>query len=692
MIRKLLLLIFWINIAITYAQKELGSDTPEVKVLAHATKNKIYLRWGVNTPTAWRTANRLGYSIERKTIVRDEKIVPNPETIVIKKLIKPKPLLEWKEFTEKNNYAAVAAQALYGDDFDVNINQGDSGVISILNQSQVAEQRFSFALYAADQNFEVAKFLGLGFIDENVKPNERYLYTIKVLSENNEIKSGGIFLGLSDRIPLPKPQEFSGVFKDKTVLLSWNYEMLKRYYNSYIVEKSEDNGITFKPVTATPITKIEQKKETAISSRIIHTDSIAKNDKIYKYRVKGISPFGFYGPYSDVISGKGIIALRHNPFITKLVLNKSTPAILNWEFPKEGVPALKSFELLRANKLKGNYSLVKSNISKNTRSIQILPKEAISYYKIVAVGKDGTKRESFPKMMQPDDATPPAIPTGLIGTIDSTGVVTLDWNLNIEPDFLGYRVFRAHLKTNEFTQITFEPTPNNTIKDTINLKTLNKEVFYKVQSFDTRYNPSDFSEVLILKKPDIVPPSQPVFSNFKVDKGVVNLQWINSSSRDAKNTMLYRKEKGVSEQWQLIKEAALPENSFVDNKVMPNKTYLYTILAVDESGLESKPITPIEINIADDLLKPAITKFNGEVNREAKEIVLRWSYKEPNVKEYMLYKAIEGKQPTTYKIFESNQNSFADKRLTINSKYTYLLQAVFVSGAKSPIKKIELNY
>ncbi len=681
-------------ISSVYSQKEIGGEAPEVKVIATVANNKILLRWAVTTPTAWTYANKFGYHIERKTIVKNGEVLKSP---VVKSLtktpMKPRPMMEWKEFTEKNVNAAIAAQALYGEDFEVDMNNGGNGLLDIINKSQVIEQRFSFALHAADQDFEVAKFSGLAFEDTKVNEGESYLYKIRIAfpsNENKKVKSGGAYIGLKDKTPLPEPKEFVGVFKDKTVLLSWNREIVSHFYTNYIVEKSEDGGKNFKELLGTPLVDLGGRERNP-SNRMMYIDSLFQNDKTYKYRIKGVSPFGIESPYSKVVSGKGITPLTFTPFITDVIVD-NYGVMLKWEFADEAVHTLKKFKLLRSNTPKGKYLVINDNISKNQRSIRLTGLQPINYYKIVGEGFDGGTRESFPKMVQPDDSTPPAIPSLLNGTIDSLGVVRLQWKQNVEIDFLGYRVFKANLKTDEFTQITFEPIPQSSIIDTVNIKTLNKHIYYKVQSFDKRYNPSDFSEVLELKRPDIVPPTPPVFTSFNTDKGSVSLNWITSKSEDAQFTNIYRKEKGVEASWELLASIPLPGTEYIDKKGIPNKTYLYTALTTDESGLESEPISPLKITIVDNSPKPIIDRFDAEANRIENYIQLKWTYKYPNVKEFKLYKAQEGKKPTLYKVLAFNTDNFKDKNLLINTKYSYLLQAVFSSGSKSPLKKIEINY
>ncbi|WP_103072665.1 fibronectin type III domain-containing protein [Aquimarina sediminis] len=677
------------------AQDPIGDEEPAVKVIGTATKDAIMLRWSANTPLGWKHANTYGYIIERRTIAIGDEIVKEP---IIKKLtsnpIVPRPMMDWEDFVTNNDNAAIAAQAIYGEDFNVSLEEGGNDIMSIVNQAKALEQRFSFTLFASDQDYEVAKYAGLAYVDTDVKPGERYLYKVytAIPQEKMEVKFGGVYLGLSDYRPLPEPQDFVGISGDKNIMLSWNFTLLKREYTNYIIERSEDNGSTYKPLSDTPVVNLNDRKKNP-SDRMFYIDSLSQNNKEYHYRIKGVSPFGEVGPASNVVKTKGVKALQHNPAITEArLMDDNSSAIISWEFPEEGLASIAYFELNRSDQIKENYQVVVPNISKDTRQFEFKNLNTINYFTITAVGVDGTKRVSFPQMVQPIDDTPPVAPLGLTGVIDSTGVVQLNWTANTEADFLGYRVFRANIENEEYTQITFRTIPDSKITDTINIKTLNGKIYYKVQAFDKRYNPSDFSEVLMLKKPDIVPPTKPVFKSFKADQGVVKLYWIRSSSIDAIKTLVYRKEKGKEDPWQLITEADYPQDEFSDITAQPGITYLYTLVTMDESGLESEPVTPLTISLPDNKPKPEIDRFTAIVNREEKKIALTWKYKPSGVMEFLLYKAEEGKQPTLYKVFDKSQSRFTDKQLIVNTKYTYLLQAVFGSRAKSPIKKIEVEY
>ena len=692
---KLNLLLCFVSVAFfaeIQAQKAIGNEKPEVKVIGTVTQDAIMLRWGMNTPTSWKYANQYGFKIVRETIAKGDSLLKTP---IIKTLndspIKPRPLEEWEGLVDDNDYAAIAAQSLYGDDFEVEMENAGNDLLSILNQAEALEQRFSYALFAADQDFKVALHSGLGFVDNDIKKDEKYLYKIYVLipEDKMQVKFGGVFLGANDYRELPKPIDFVGVFGDRTVQLTWNYELLKRTFNNYIIERSDDAGKTYNRLENSPIVNLNEKEDRS-TDRMFYLDTIPVNNKTYYYRVKGISPFGLIGPPSEVISGKGQKPLETTPAIinANLVHNQ---VVISWEFP-EGNESISHFEINKSNHIKEGYQIVQQNIDKKIRTTTISNLEVINYFTITAVGIDGSKRVSFPKMVQLDDNEPPAKPSGLSATIDSTGVVKLSWNLNSEIDFMGYRVFKANLSDEEFTQITFKPIPNATFTDTVHIKTLNNKVYYKVQAFDQRYNPSAFSEILEIKKPDVIPPTKPVFKSFEVDKGIVTLTWVNSSSIDALKTAIYRKEKGKDEPWQLISEITLPENTYKDATAIPTINYIYTLITIDESGLESEPITPLTIKVPDNGLKPEIEKFNATVNREERYISINWRYKENNISEYRLYKSEEDLKPTLYKVLEKDEDKYTDRNLKINTKYNYMIQAVYASGAKSPIKKIEVVY
>ncbi len=685
--KKILILIVAMFFGTKTVFAQAAATIPEVKVIARAQEDRILLRWAINTPLAWRKANRYGYTLERHTVSRDRKTLPKPEKLIIDQNFAPAPIAEWEAISETNNNAAIMAQALWGQTFVV---EGGDSFSSIINTAEEQQQRFAFGLYAADQDFNIAQKAGLGYIDTTVKPNEKYVYKVIANIPETELitKEGGVFIGVADYEPLPEPIDFVGIFKDGTTLLSWDAKLLKNTYNSYIIERSEKEG-SFKPLKATPY--VPTNKENKEANRAIYVDSIA-NNKNYLYRIKGVSSFGEVGPTSNIVEGEGKKVLKFVPHLKTKNFKSENEVELTWTFPEEGNADITGFTLKRADTDRGIYSPVVTNIPPTARKISYNKLKPSNYFKITANGKNNNQRDSFAILVQPIDSIPPQKPVGLKGVIDSTGIVTLQWTPNVEEDLKGYRIYRGNLKNEEYSQITADPQQQNSYTDTIAIKNLNNKIYYQVMAVDRRYNMSELSEVLELTKPDVTPPTSPVFKSYEVVDGTVQLEWANSSSNDVEAHYVYRKEK-EEQNWNLLFETSKSKNStYIDKKVEEGNYYSYTILARDLSGLESQPSAPVSVMIPKSTLKRAVKGFYGTINAYEKTIQLSWKYKETAVASFELFRAANDKPSSLYRVLPSGTNRFTDIGLTINSSYKYIIRAVFDNGTYSKYSTITIKY
>jgi len=663
------------------------SDT-RIEVLARVTENEALIRWAPTNPIAWKQLNRYGYTLERYTIIRDGKTLSEPEAQTLSPYpITPEPLAMWEDIVQNNDNAAIVAQAIYGESFDVT---GADKIEAIVALSEDLEQRHTFALYTADQDFEVAAMAGLGFRDKTAAPNEKYVYrVISNVPENiNPIQYGGVFIGYQDYEPLPKPIDLVSTFNDAATSLSWNFKIHRNLFTSYNIERAQE-GEPFKRINKRPYTLLNQAADER-SGRIYYMDSIA-NNKGYKYRVQGISVFGETSPYSEEAGGTGRAALGFTPFLTVKEFIDVNTVKLTWEFPEEANGELSSFNLNRSNGLGETQEVLIKDIPPTARSVQYNKLLPSNYFTISAVGKYGSQKKSFPMLVQPVDSIPPSRPVGLTGKIDSTGVVRINWEANTDADIFGYRIFRGNLENEEFSQITANPIATTAYRDTVSIKNLNNTVFYKIAAIDYRYNQSDFSEPLALKKPDIIPPTSPVFKKFSVDDGDIDLTWAKSSSKDAVTTQLYRKEND-SVDWLLIYEGKNDVERYTDKDGTEGNLYSYTLVAIDESALESEPSPSVSIKIPKSNKENQVRNFYGAPNKGAKNIKLTWSYRSDDVQEFEIYKAVSDTKPRLLRIVPPDTRTLTDTDLKINTSYIYGIRAVFKDGRISKLKKVTIKY
>jgi len=690
-ITMLFLFLSFINM-VGQEPKEQLNEEPKLVIKARATSAAILLRWGVTNKLAWKYGNEYGYSIERATISRNGQPLRNSEKIILSGApIKPKPLAEWETLVQNNDMAAVVAQAIYGDNFSVN-NDDESALMKVINQSGELEQRFGFSMFAVDQDFEAAQYAGLGFKDDTVKPNEKYLYNIRLAAPEEliQLKETGIFIGPSENVPLPKPYDFAGYTYNNSFVLIWEYDALVNFYTTYNLEKSED-GINFIKINETPITKLAVTGVSGIS----FTDSIPEYGKKYWYRIKGKTLFNEFSPPSDTITVIAYEELLAAPEFKKSTILSEKEVSLGWSFSTEEHWKLKKFELLLSNKAIGPFTTVEDNLSKDANAYTYSKLKDINYFKIRAHGIASDYKDSPPLMIQPVDSIPPAIPKGLIGTVDTLGVVKLSWTKNTELDLKGYALLRANRPNQEFTRLTKEELIENSFNDTINLKSFNEKVYYQLIAIDQRYNESPVSKVLVLNRPSKIPPTNPVFDKYEVAKEGVLLQWKTSSSDNIQKQIIYRKLVSVDEntQWLSIFETTDHKlNSYTDASVTTNQKYIYTIIALNSAGIESEPSPPITITTERTLLRPTIKGFYANVDREAKFIQLSWRYNETNIEEIQLYKKDNESAYSLYQIFNAEKKQFIDTQLSPNTTFSYGIKAIFTDGSVSRWSEFEVKY
>ncbi|UCA58465.1 hypothetical protein KB553_15595 [Chryseobacterium rhizoplanae] len=669
---------------------------PHIRLKVDEKKDRISLRWAVDEPIAWQKANKIGFSLKRFTLSRDGKVLPKAEEKDLG-IFKPASENEWKKIVEKNDNAAIVAQSLFGDSFEVEMGEKQGKLEGVVNKSQEVEQRFAYALMAADLDFEVAKLAGWAYTDTNVKSNERYLYTVSINTSEGTllVQKGDALAAVSSTHDLPKPLDFIGIFKDKTVTLSWEYLQLRDTYTAYYVEKSQD-GTSFKSLGDLPVMNMNDNDGRQVQG-MTFVDSLAQNNSKFSYRIRGKTIFGDYGPYSDVVSGAGKKSLEATPRISDFMIDENEDIKLEWEFPQEDEKNIASFELLHSETdLQNTYKVIKNKIPVSSRSIITKSLAPSNYYKIQAVGKAGDKRESFSVLAQPNDITPPETPLQFEGKIDSLGVAHLKWKANTEKDLEGYHIFRGIQKGDELVRLTPQAITKNYFEDRVVLENLNSKVYYYVTATDRRKNQSKPSVILELEKPDKVKPQTPVFTEYKLEEdGKITINWMRSHSDDVEVHQLFRKAKDDADKsWKMIYETKeiKPDYTYTDKEVEADKSYTYYLLAIDKSKLKSDKSQEMTLRSNRIEALSILTNLSGSANRNKKQIDLNWKINGKDVGEIVVYRQKGTEKPTMWGTLNGAQNFLEDKSVQVGNSYTYLIKPMLKSNQLAKTEKITIEY
>lgn len=652
-----------------------------IHVIAQPAADSIVVRWAPSTARAWQLLNKYGYRVERYTIMRDSAILDTKPVLIIQPVpLKPMALNEWEGIIDTDDYAAIAAQAIYGETFQMDMKSND--IMQIVNKIKELDSRFSYTLFAADMSAKAASLAGLRYVDKNVKKNERYLYRVysMVPSEILSIEMGFFYTSPMDARPLPAIQDISLESGDKSVLLSWDIREFSSIYSGYFIERSDD-GNTFRRINNLPYVPVKASTDDQYF-KATFLDSLRSNDITVYYRISGVTPFAETGPSSKPVSGKG---MDKTDLSVKKVEGRiiDSSVYLEWTFSGENEALINGFEVERSRQAESGFKAISQLLNADVRSYEDKNSLSTNYYRIVSIDKRGKKKYSFPILIQQADSVPPASPEGIAVQIDSLGIVRLSWSANQEPDLLGYRVYRSNFRSSEFSQITVEPVTTTFLIDTVNIKTLTRQCYYKLTAVDSRFNTSTFSDVKEVILPDVISPVAVVITSARAtDKGI-ELSWTKCSSEDAAHYQIYRKAVG-SDDATLIATRVVDSTQLVD---MPpeERVYAYWIEVVDKSGLVSSPSRQLLISPLKMPVKTVFANVKVVADREKKQINLSWRQKEDDqLKSIQVYRYKEGRdQLTLYKTLPGKNRSFSDDNVSLNTRYGYRLKAVYRNGKES---------
>ncbi|MEO1051557.1 MAG: hypothetical protein AAFX87_13080 [Bacteroidota bacterium] len=670
----------------------------EIKALARVKKDSIVLRFAPTTPIAWQLGNQYGYIIERYAVANSEGVIDTtraPEKIrLTPNPIKPLPLDDWEPLVQGDDYAAVAAQALYGETFELTDPTENAGLF--INQVTENENRFSFALFSADVSINAARGLGLLFVDTDFDRDSKYVYRVSLAGENPKypVGHGSVFTDPQEIMKLPPPEDVKVGFGDRSVAINWNSFYHQRIYTSYIVERSDDEGKTFQRTQNSSFLNT-RKEGTGPKERTYYVDSLPQNNKVYQFRVRGITPFGEKGPPSEAISGVGLVSAKGIiPVIESITLLEGDEVMVKWRYPKTNRNDIKGYIVARGNNDKGPFKNLYQTPLNTSASFFVDKKpDPVNYYVVKAITFDGQEVSSFPALFQLEDNTPPQAPQGLTGKVDTTGWVTLSWKPNGESDLLGYKVFRLNSLKEEPIQITGDFLRFSDYKDSINIKTLTRHVYYQVVAYDYRYNPSAYSEPLQLVRPDIVSPVATVFTRAESTDEGIYLNWEKSISKDADRYELFRLTQGETDSI-LVAEIPVSDKMehYLDKNVEVGKNYSYQLYVIDAAGLQSQATT-IGVTSIDSGIRTPVDDLKATVNKEGRLIDLGWEYEQAGVLNYIIYRSKDGGPIRRYKTLNASSKAYKDRALAIGGQYQYQIQVEFEDGAATPLsKKVSVVY
>jgi hypothetical protein len=659
----IIFLFMFFQMAITFAQ--------ELALVAKIEKDKVILRWMPQSFETWQKGNAVGYQLFRQTTHRNGEKVNENQILLTKNPLVPLKENYWTLLSKKEKFATVAYKFL---------------TAPAPEDQESKDLSLVMAMLMSNTSGAIAGGMALLYEDKTIAPNEQYIYTVVI---DKTLISANVNIETSKITRLLPPTNLYGEFQDSTLFIRWNVAD-SLLHSAFIIERSDDGGLSYSPTQDEPILALAEPD--SLGNYIgTKSEKLPKLYQEYYYRVKAITPFGILSEPSNVIRIYGYRTKLPLPRVkTFLPNNKEKGVRITWNFPDSLNNDIRGFDVLRAEKLGEKYEkLNPKRLSRQTRMfVDSLPLSE-GYYQVAVINWAYKSLPSYPEFVQLQDSIPPQKPVWKIYKSDENGIVTLRWKANHEKDFLGYSIYRGDNPKRELSLITSQIISDSVYRDTVSLNLLNKKIYYSIIAFDKRLNASVHADTVIVRRPDIIPPASPNFTDFSVSDSSIAISWANSPSEDHDSTFLYRVLKADTLNGRKLLlgfSVKKPLNSFIDTTAAEKTPYVYQLIAQDDAGLQSKPAN-IELEMLYTGLRKAINPINFSL--EGNSLLLTWQLPKQAIKKYVLYrkKGIAEKM-ALYKIFEGKFGSYREPTIEPNIPYSYRIKAIFADDSETKLSEV----
>jgi uncharacterized protein len=691
-----------------------GPTHLHVRVLARAYEDSIVIRWAPTDPVAWTLGKDSGYRITRIDYTDPQHPV---STMLSTTPIRPLTHDQMMATLDRNNkYAAIAAQALYGNDFQMTKDAPIGFAKKIKQGHDALNFRYYFALQAADFSAPVANAIALRWVDKAVKKGVNYIYIVTVDGSNKNyvVDSAATFLANNKVASNLAPDGLQGFSFDRQIELHWNRRQVGNF-SAYYVERSDDQGKTWQILTKLPYSTTDQvpavksapgqapagnttpgqapaptKKDSALRKvasvlrdHQIFMDSIPIDYHDYYYRVRGIDAFAELSPWSTTIILQGRDLTPPAPPVINSAKNPAGSQIdITWS-QRTISPDLAGYYISRSNSVKGPYyPLTKKLLPKTSSSFTdsaALP-QLPNYYVVIAVdtAKNVAASSAYPGYLT--DTIPPAAPVRIAGSIDSAGIVHLHWAANREADLKGYKVYFAYGPRDQFAQLTTHALTDTTFTDTISMKSLNRRVWYEVVAVDNTNNHSAYSAPVAIKKLVVIPPTAPVAGAITTKGHSVSIEWIESRSEGAAGYEIFRTSTTPGNPvWtsigRLHQDWSTHSLHFTDSSIATNTDYYYTAETLDSNGSRSARSFQVHVrsNVTDSL--PLLNSLQAKLDSKQQHVRLSWQYKDTGDYFFVIYRSVNNGSLDAWQSFDKTSQSGEDDQVA-SGAYSYAIKVV----------------
>ena len=331
------------------------------------------------------------------------------------------------------------------------------------------------------------------------------------------------------------------------------------------------------------IAKIEDR----YSSHYLDTDLMP--DTIYEYRLSTYDKMGKESKASPVAKAKTLPipesvsfleAIDHLPREVKLIWRPHPFQRVEWYIIERSEPANEKWQQRATLKGRLNAEYIDKDLKDNH----------IYYYRVRVKTCDGILSKPS-KTVKANTKPRPSIVRGLTATKNLPKKIIVRWQPNPEPDIDHYNVYKSIFEIGPY--IVAAKTKRTEYVDLIDEDGAKR--YYKVTAVDSDGLESFKQDVPVVGQ-TLPKPLPPVIDEQRFENGTLYLRWESPDGRAVKYIVKKIEKEGFLKE-NVYTFTNIRSTTFTDAGLKPGVKYIYTVIAVDKYGIESKPSKEIVIKV-----------------------------------------------------------------------------------------------
>ena len=480
-----------------------------------------------------------------------------------------------------------------------------------------------------------------------IENGNTYYYKVRALKSDGTAGAWSSVVSVTYKQTLPAPTVTGGNDAQGRPTLTWKAVSGAAKYEVYRARSKDGTYTKYSTTTGTAYTN----------------SSYLTSGATYYYKVRALDANGNAGPYSAVVSVTCRLKLTA-PTVTGGTDAQGRPT-LKWN----AVSGAAKYEVYRARSKDGDYIKYSTVTGTSYTNTSYLANGTTYYYKVRALGSDGTAGP---------DSTPVSVtykaPFGaplVTGSKDSQGRPALKWDK--VTDAAKYEVYRARSKDGTYSLMSTQSATGYTNTSYLANGTT---YYYKVRALKANGTASAYSSVVTITYGTVPTPAAPAMRSAKADSAGITVSW--DTAANAVTYNVYRTADAGSSWTQVA--SSVKGSSYKDTTVKKGVKYGYKVRGVAADGKTLGPMssTGVTAKVTAASTTPDYVKLTS-ARRVTGGIQLTWE-SAADAKTYNVYRKVDGASGWTLLASSVSGTTYKDTSGKSGTTYAYTVRGVAADG------------